>query len=262
MSGGDKIRMEALTDGVAVLTLADPDRRNAIGSAMKAELERAVEALSQDDSVRVLVVTAEGSAFCAGADLPEIFGPPVRSLPEMTEFLRSYYQSFLRLLTLRVPTIAAIQGPAIGAGLNLALACDIRLAGPAARFGATFSRIGLHPGGGCTFFLVRALGRQRALRMLLEGAVLDSDEAVAQRLVDERVEDPHAAAIELASQIAALDPQLATDIKRSVNIADRGDFDASLEFETSAQAASAGKDGIQAAVARFAAGRHEVPPAG
>ena len=246
-----KVLLDRRDDGVRVLTLNDPDRRNAIGPEIQAELADRVGEVSSDPQSRVLVVGGAGTAFCAGADLPTIFGDNGRPVDEMRRKLHEYYQCFLPVLDLPFPTIAAVQGPAIGAGLNLALCCDIRLAGPHAQFGATFSRIGLHPGGGCTFFLVHSMGKQRALRVLLQGDTLNAEAAVSNKLADDLVQDPKVTALEMASRFAELNPQLCRDIKQSVRIAAEYGFTPSLDFETWAQASSAMRPEIQTAVARF-----------
>jgi enoyl-CoA hydratase len=246
-----KVHLDRWENGVRVLTLNDPDRRNAIGPEIQAELANLIGEVSVDPQSRVLVVSGAGTAFCAGADLPAIFGNGGRPVDEIRQNLHEYYQCFLRVLDLPFPTIAAVQGPAIGAGLNLALCCDIRLAGPHAQFGATFSRIGLHPGGGCTFFLVHSMGQQRALRVLLQGDTLSAEAAVSNRLADELVDDPKAAALEMASRFAGLNPQLCRNMKQSVRIAANSGLTPSLEFETWAQATSATKPEIQTAVARY-----------
>jgi enoyl-CoA hydratase len=133
--------------GVRTLTLNDHARRNAITPEMEPQLAAAVAAVAADADARVLIVTGTGSAFCAGADLAATFGQPADPLPVLRRRLLRLYDSFLAIARLEIPTIAAVQGPAIGAGVNLALACDVRIAGPRARFGITFSRLGLHPGG-------------------------------------------------------------------------------------------------------------------
>jgi enoyl-CoA hydratase len=158
------------------------------------------------------------------------------------------YESFLKLLDLPIPTIAAVRGAAIGAGLNLALSCDVRLAAPDATFGAVFSRIGLHPGGGCTYFLTRLLGPQGAMRILLDGGSLDAEAALRHGLVSEIVDDPEASALALAERWARLDPTLARDIKRSVRLAVDDGFEATVEYEAWAQAASATRPEVQAVV--------------
>ena len=247
----DKLRLESRDDGVRVLTLNDPEKRNAIGAELRAALLDAVASVAADPDARALVVTGEGSAFCAGADLPSVFGDVGAPVDELRDRLHSYYRSFLGILDLAIPTIAAVQGPAIGAGLNLALVCDLCFVGPRGRLGATFSRIGLHPGGGCTYFLTRAVGRQRALSILLEGQTLDAETAVAYGLALELVDDPLARALEVAGELATRDAGTLRDIKRAVGLAESDGFAATVEFETWAQAASAKKPAIQEMVERF-----------
>jgi enoyl-CoA hydratase len=214
------------------------------------ELRDAVDAIARDRTVRALVVAADGPAFCAGADLPRVFGDE-RPTAEMRVALREYYDSFLQIRALAIPTFAAVDGAAIGAGLNLALSCDVRVASPRAQFGATFTRIGLHPGGGCTAFLVEALGRQRAVRILLGGETLDGRQAFDAGLVAALDEDPRAAAIALAERAAALEPWLAQSILRCVDIAATAGFDAALEFEAWAQAESTHSPRFRGHVSRF-----------
>lgn len=245
------ITIDRSDNGVATVTLDDPDRRNAMGDRMGRELREAV-AVMRGDGTRALVVTGAGPAFCAGADLPALFGEPDRPTAETHVALQRYYRAFLDVADLPFPTIAAVNGPAVGAGLNLAMACDIRVAGPQASFGATFSRIGLHPGGGCTWFLVRAVGAGRALRTLLLGSTLDAQQAVTWGLADGPEEDPVEAARDTAARIARLDPHLAASIKTAVGMAvTTDDRDAVLEFESWAQAASASSPELQAWVDRF-----------
>ena len=128
-----KVRMEALDAGVRLLTLTDPAKRNAMGGEMSRQLIAACEALRADGGTRALVITGDGEAFCAGADLPELFGDADRPLRDVHAGLQRYYRAFLDVRELPFPTIAAVNGPAVGAGLNLALACDLRIAGPARR---------------------------------------------------------------------------------------------------------------------------------
>ncbi|MGH3341454.1 MAG: enoyl-CoA hydratase [Carbonactinosporaceae bacterium] len=255
MTDRPKVTLE-VRGGIRILTLDDPDRRNAMGPRLGAELAGRVAEIRADRDARALVVAATGAAFCAGADLPAVFGGPERPVHVLRDELRQVYDCFLGIIDLQIPTIAAVQGPAIGAGLNLALSCDLRFAGPRATLGATFARIGLHPGGGCTYFLVRELGQQRALRLLLEGGSLSAEQAAAAGVVLSVEDDPHAAAVSLAESITALDPELARDIKSSVAIAAKHGLGPSLEFEAWAQASTATKPQIRETVARFAAGRH------
>ncbi|CAN5245170.1 MAG: enoyl-CoA hydratase [Euzebyales bacterium] len=248
----DKVRVDAPADGVRLITLTDPDRRNAMGSQMGAELRQAVATIAADDDARAVVVTGQGKAFCAGADLPALFGDASRPVTATHTELQAYYRAFLEVGDLAIPTVAAVNGPAVGAGLNLAMACDVRLAGSDAAFGATFTRIGLHPGGGCTHFLVQTLGSSRALRTLLLGETLDARQAVDWGLADGPEDDPLAAAIALAERFAEVEPALARHVKRAVGIAvTTGDLGATLEYESWAQAASASSEQLRSWVARF-----------
>jgi enoyl-CoA hydratase len=245
------VQLDAYDDGVRVVTLNDPDRRNALSPALQRDLGEAVDAVARDEAARVLVVAGNGPGFCAGADLPAVFDQLERPTGEIRAGLRTVYSSFLRVRDLAVPTIAAVQGAAVGAGVNLAMACDVRIAGPKAVFGVTFTKLGLHPGGGCTHFLTQALGRQRALSLILDGGSLSAGEACELGLVLEVVDDPLPAALERARRWAALDPALARDIKRAVGIAERAGFDETVDFEAWAQAASTRSPALRAAIARF-----------
>jgi len=238
-------------EGVRILTLNQPEKRNALSPAFQAALAGAVDDVRDDRSARVLVIAANGPAFSAGADLPAVFGDLDRSVGEIRDSLRTIYDSFLRVRQLEVPTIAAVQGPAVGAGVNLAMSCDIRVAGPEASFGVTFTKLGLHPGGGCTYYLTRALGPQRTIKLILDGGSLTADEALQAGLVTDVVADPRAAAIELAERYALLEPRLSRNIKRAVRIAEAGDFEETLEFESWAQADSARNPQLAKAIERF-----------
>lgn len=246
-----KVEVERRPSGLRVLTLNDPDRRNVIDLGMRTQLLDAVAAIAQDDDARALVVTGAGSSFCAGADLPAIFGDRDRTVAQIRDDLHQVYESFLAIRSLRIPTIAAVQGPAVGAGLNLAMVCDLRVAGPAAKFAATFSQIGLHPGGGCTWFLVQALGKDGALKMLLDGGTLRGPEAVASGIATAFAEDPLSEALAAGERYAALDAQLSKDIKTAVDTAATAGFQATLEFESWAQASAATKPEIHRFLERF-----------
>lgn len=248
-----KLHLHHTDDGVVTMTLTDPDRRNAMGQEMSEEMVTAAADLSSDAEVRALVITGEGKGFCAGADLPQLFGDPDRPVQQVHAELQRYYRAFLAIRELPFPTIAAVNGAAVGAGLNLAMACDIRIAGAHAKFGATFAKIGLHPGGGCTWFLVRVMGASRALTTLLLGDLLDADQAVSLGLAEGPEEDCVAVATGMAHRFAEVDPLLARHIKRSVGLAvSTGDLQAVLEYESWAQAASASSDQLRQWVAKFA----------
>ena len=157
--------------GVAVLTLSAPERRNAITLDLAAELEAAVTELARDPSVAALVITGAGQAFCAGADRGVL-----ASADE--DALRAVYRSFLAVRAAPMPTIAAVNGPAVGAGLNLALACDARVAATSAVFDARFLQIPIHPGGGHLWMLQRLVGPQAATAMTVLGQPVSGEQAV------------------------------------------------------------------------------------
>lgn len=186
---------------VALVTVNDPDHRNAVTGAMSAQLRAAVEQAEADPDVHALVVTGAGSAFCAGADLSAL-GAGVGGA-EAEEGLLRLYDGFMAVGNCTLPTIAAVNGPAVGAGLNLALAADVRVAGPGAVFDARFQKLGLHPGGGATWMLHRAVGPQVARAALLFGMRFDADAAVHHGLALQVADDPVAAALELAAGPAA-----------------------------------------------------------
>jgi len=203
------------SDGVAVLTVSDPARRNALSPELSAELAGAVAACEQDEGVNAVVVTGEPPGFCAGADL-SLLGAGTTT-EDRERGLRAIYAGFLAVAACKLPTVAAVDGPAVGAGLNLALACDVRLAGPSARFDARFLKLGLHPGGGMTWLVQRAVGPQTAAAMALFGTVLDAAEAERVGLVLRAVPgDVVAAATELAAVAAAAPRELVLATKRSM----------------------------------------------
>jgi len=158
-------------DRVAIVTLADPDRRNTISTALNAALIDAMDELEGRDDVGAVVVTGAGTAFCAGADLGDL------AACHDEETLRGIYSGFLRLAGSPLPTIAAVNGPAVGAGLNMALACDVIVAGEGARFDTRFLQIGVHPGGGNTWRLRRLTDLQATMALVVFGEVVDGRRA-------------------------------------------------------------------------------------
>lgn len=181
-----------VADHVATITVNDPDRRNAVTAEISAALRAAVDAAEANTDVHAIVVTGAGKAFCAGADLT--------ALGEAAEDgLRIIYDGFLALADCALPTVAAVNGAAVGAGLNLALAADVRIAGPAALFDPRFQKLGIHPGGGATWMLQRGVGPQVARAALLFGKRFDAEEAVRYGLALEVADDPVAAAQQLAA---------------------------------------------------------------
>ena len=196
-------------DRVATLTVNDPERRNAVTAEISAALRAAVDEAEADPGVHALIVTGAGKAFCAGADLS--------ALGEATEDgLMAIYDGFLAVANCALPTIAAVNGAAVGAGLNLALAADVRIAGPAALFDPRFQKLGIHPGGGATWMLHRAVGPQVARASLLFGMRFDAEAAVRHGLALEMADDPVAAARELAAGPAGAPREVVLATKASM----------------------------------------------
>src|SRR4051794_24312842 len=154
----DHLRLERPTDGVALLTLDNPDQRNAMSPAMTGSWVAAIEELRADPTVRAVVVTGEGRAFCSGGDTSWIAGDPDASVDDLRTRMLPFYRAWLSVRSLEVPPIAAVNGAAVGAGLCLALACDMRYAASSARLGAPFVRLGMHPGMAATWLLPEVVG--------------------------------------------------------------------------------------------------------
>jgi len=205
-------------DRVGIVTLDDPDHRNALNLGLCAELVAAVEDLEADEGIGALVVTGTPPAFCAGADLSQL-GASQR------DGLTAIYSGFLRVASSTLPTIAAVNGAAVGAGMNLALACDVRLAGASARFDTRFLDLGLHPGGGHTWLMRRIVGPQATMATVLFGQRLDGPEAERVGLVWRCVPDDELLdhAVTMAARAASAPRELATRIKATIG--DMADVD-------------------------------------
>jgi enoyl-CoA hydratase len=226
---GAGVKVEVEPGGVGLVTLDDPGRRNALDAGMVQGLVAAFDRFEADESVGAVVVTGAPPAFCAGANLAD--------LAKVDEAgLRSIYEGFLRVGRSPLPTVAAVNGPAVGAGMNLALCCDVRVAGQSARFDTRFLSLGLHPGGGHTWMLQRAVGPEAAAAMVLFGEVLDGPAAAARGLAWRCVPDEElaAAAMELALRAAAVPHALARRTKATLRAAPQTHSEA-VELELTAQ---------------------------
>jgi enoyl-CoA hydratase len=160
-----------VADGVATITLNDPKRRNVVSRALNTAVGEVMDDLESRDDVGAIVVTGAPPAFCAGADLDDL------AACDSAEKLRTIYSGFLRIAETPLPSIAAVNGPAVGAGLNLALACDVIVAGASARFDTRFLQIGLHPGGGNTWRLRRITDLQTTMALVLFNEIVDGTRA-------------------------------------------------------------------------------------
>lgn len=205
---------ERVADGVALLTLNRPERGNGVVPEMARDMLDALTTLEQDRSVRVLVLTGAGAQFCAGADLVEFQRYIAEQLPLDHEpyNARVLWPVTQRLVGCRLPIIAAINGGATAGGLDLALACDMRIASTRAKMGETYIKLGLNPGNGGTYFLPRLVGSGLAAELAFTGDVLDAQRALEIGLVNRVVEPDRllAEATALAARIAAY-PRLALE---------------------------------------------------
>lgn len=190
-----RVRLER--DGkVAVVTLDDPERRNALSLEVTTQLALAVDEARLDPEIGALVLTATPPAFCAGGSVDDLLAPRAS--------LRDMYAGFLAVAGLGIPTVAAVNGPVIGAGVNLPLACDVILCSPKARFDPRFIDLGIHPGGGHLWRLQRLVGRQAVAAMVIFGESLSGEEAARVGLAWRCVEDDEllATAVALARRAA------------------------------------------------------------
>jgi enoyl-CoA hydratase len=200
-----------IVDRVATVTLNDPDRRNALNMDLVHELCETVRSLEHSD-VGAMVLTGQGPAFCAGADLTALEnadGPALRDI----------YRAFIDVFESPIPSVAAINGSTVGAGLNLALACDVRVAAESAFFDTGFLKLNVHPGGGHTWLLVREVGLQAAHAMTIFGETLDGRAAERLGLVWKCLPDDEVlpAALKMAAYAASHPKQLMGQVKGTVD---------------------------------------------
>jgi enoyl-CoA hydratase len=223
--------------GVAVLTLDDHPRRNVMSDEMTASWVLAIDGLAADPDLRCVVVTGAGSAFCAGGELSWLAAQPNASVDQIRNRMLPFYRAWLSIRRLEVPTIAAINGPAIGAGLCVALACDIRYAASSARMGAPFVKLGLHPGMASTYLFPDVIGRAAARDLLLTGRLVDAAEALSLGLVSRVIDDARfrEEAIGAAVGIAGTAPIASRLTKLALAGAGHPDVEGALQWESVAQ---------------------------
>ena len=201
--------VERHDDGVVVLTLNQPERRNAMTEELTDAWRVEIAALKGDRSVRVVVVQAHGKAFCAGGDLSWIEGDGTPVTPDsLREKMLPFYKTWLSIRDLEVPSIAAIQGAAVGAGLCLALACDLRFAAAGASFSAPFTKLGIHPGMAATYLMPQAMGMALTRDLLYTGRSLSAQEALSYGLVTRILPEDslHSQTLEIARDVASAAP--------------------------------------------------------
>jgi 2-(1,2-epoxy-1,2-dihydrophenyl)acetyl-CoA isomerase len=238
-----------IKDQVALLTLHRPDKFNAFNREMALRLQQELDAC-QTSSIRAVIITGSGKAFCAGQDLGEVVDPEG---PGMARILKEHYNPIVtRIRQLNKPVIAAVNGVAAGAGANLALCADITIAGQSASFIQAFSKIGLVPDTGGSYFLPRLIGWQRATALMMTGEKITATEAAAMGMIWKVVPDT-----ELLQQATTLGQQLATMpttalglIKQQLKGSFENTLDEQLQLEDKLQQKAAGtadfKEGVQA----------------
>jgi enoyl-CoA hydratase len=223
--------------GVVLVTLDLPDRRNAMSEPMTRSWGAVMRALRDDRSVRAVVVTGAGRAFCAGGDFSWLGESPGAGVPALRERMSAFYRTWLSVHDLPVPTIAAIGGAAIGAGLAVALACDIRIAADDARLAVPFTSLGLHPGMATTYLLRRAAGDTLARDMLLTGRAVTGADAQSSGLVSRATGAEHVldTALATAGAIATAAPVATELTKAALGPGGPQSFEAALTWEALAQ---------------------------
>ncbi len=238
--------LSARESEVVTLTFNDPDRRNAMTQAMGEAFSAEIAGLARDSSVRAVVLTGAGRAFSAGGDLGMIearasegAAEPGGARGRIRDTMRGFYGLFLSVRDLPCPTVAALNGHAVGAGLCVALACDLRVASKAAKLGLNFTRLGLHPGMGATWTLPRLVGGARAAELLYTGQLVSGEEAARIGMVNRSVapEEVLPTALEIASEIANSGPLAVRAVKRALARSPEASLEEQLAFEAEAQAA-------------------------
>ena len=208
MSESEAVLYE-VKDHIATITLNRPDNRNSMTEDILSGIEARTAQVREDQDVRCVIITGNGSCFCAGADFKtgatrEISGRTLQ--PNEKSFMM--YKPFLSVLDIEVPVIGALNGHAIGGGLGLTLVCDIRVANKDAKYGANFTKLGLHPGMATTYFLPRFIGVPRAAELLLTGRIITGDQAAEYGLMNYAVDKDEVwnKSWELAQEVASCAP--------------------------------------------------------
>ena len=245
----------ATANAVATITLNRPEKLNAFFGTMREELLSALRAAESDPETRVVVITGAGRAFCAGGDVDYMSQLQARNdVAAFRALLDAGSAVILQIASMAKPVIASVNGVAAGAGCDLALACDYRIAADAAKFSESFIRIGLHPDWGGTWLLPRLAGRSRAFELCATGRAVEAAEALAIGMID-RIVPAAALAAEtekLAQTFAAASPVAMAGIKRALAASDRNDLRAQLDLEAEHQMECFQSEEARTRIAAFA----------
>ena len=221
-------------DGIARLTLNRPDKLNSFTGAMHAELRDALDRIQADKTMRVLVIAGAGRAFCAGQDLADPDMAVGATMPDVGNVVEQNYKPLiLRLQNLRVPTVAMVNGVAAGAGASLALACDLVIAGKGASFLQAFSKIGLVPDTGGTWFLPQRVGMARAMGLAMLADKLPAEKAAEWGLIWQAVEDADLTATvdKLATQLSTMPTKALVRTRQALHAAPTHTLEQQLSME-------------------------------
>jgi enoyl-CoA hydratase len=248
--------IESRREDIITLEFNDPDHLNAMTEAMGNAFRERVERLAGDDSLRAVVLTGRGRAFSAGGDLDMIVARADESrTPEARDsvkaFMRAFYELFLCVRQLPCPTLAAINGHAIGAGLCVALACDLRYAAREAKMGLNFTKLGLHPGMGASWTLPRLVGPAQAAELLYTSRIIDGSEAERIGLVNRAVPaaDTLATTQAVAEEIAACAPFANRELRLGLEQSATSSLAEQLDYESSSQARCFANDDVHEGIA-------------
>lgn len=241
------------TEGIVTITLNRPDKLNAFIGHMRRDLAEALEHAGSDRSIRVVIITGAGRAFCAGGDvgfMAELMQR--RDSEEFARILGAGRRVILAIRQMTKPVIASINGPALGAGCNLAFACDLRVASNTATFSQSFAKVGLHADWGGTYFLPRLVTPNKACEMFFLGETIDADEAARLGIVNQVVapEELESATMQLAERLRAAPPIALAAAKHAVYMSAAAELEEMLRHETEAQLrcfeSDDGHEGVQA----------------
>jgi 2-(1,2-epoxy-1,2-dihydrophenyl)acetyl-CoA isomerase len=244
-----------VSDAVATITLNRPDKLNAFTGTMREHLLDALRSCERDGSVRVVVLTGAGRAFCAGGDVEYMANlQQTNDVESFRKLLDAGRDIVLQIASMPKPVLASVNGVAAGAGCNLALACDFRIASDAAKLSESFVKIGLHPDWGGTWLLPRLVGRSRAFELLASGRMVDATEALAIGMVNRVVPAAELASetAKLAQSLAASSPLAVAGIKRALSAGERNELHAQLDLEAEHQVGCFQSDEAREKIAAFA----------
>ncbi|MCH8613634.1 enoyl-CoA hydratase/isomerase family protein [Arsenicicoccus dermatophilus] len=243
----------------AVVTLDLPQRRNAMSEEMTASWGRLVELLRHDTRLACVVVTGAGSAFCSGGDLSWLVSEPDAAVADLRARMLAFYRTWLSMTTLEVPVVAAVNGHAVGAGLALALACDVRYVAETAKLSVPFTSLGLHPGMATTWALPRLVGEGAAADLLLTGRVVGGAEALSLGMASAAApaDEVLPLALAAADRIAGAAPVATRLTLMALRDGGHPSRDAALQWEALAQATTMATDDVHEGIA--VAGERRAP---